>query len=149
MLETGIGTREEVPIFADGQQYCFDLTIEPLHNPNHEIIGITCAAVDISDYKRIELALRQSEAQARARTEELKTFMETVPAAVWIAHDPQCHQMTANWAAHELVQLASGSLVTATPRMAPIPLSSRFNAAPRYSSRRFAHAASGTDGRKY
>ncbi|MDS1347540.1 response regulator [Planktothrix agardhii] len=121
VLETGIGTREEVPIFADGQQYCFDLTIEPLHNPNHEIIGITCAAVDISDYKRIELALRQSEAQARARTEELKTFMETVPAAVWIAHDPQCHQMTANWAAHELVQLASGSLVTATPEDGSYP----------------------------
>ena len=121
VLETGIGTREEVPIFTDGQQYCFDLTIEPLHNPNHEIIGITCAAVDISDYKRIELALRQSEAQARARTEELKTFMETVPAAVWIAHDPQCHQMTANWAAHELVQLASGSLVTATPEDGSYP----------------------------
>ena len=121
VLETGIGTREEVPIFTKGQQYCFDLTIEPLHNPNHEIIGITCAAVDISDYKRIELALRQSEAQARARAEELKTFMETVPAAVWVAHDPQCHQMTANRAAHELVQLASGSLVTATPEDGSYP----------------------------
>jgi PAS domain S-box-containing protein len=115
VLETGIGTREEVPIFAYGQQYCFDLTIEPLHNSNHEIIGITCAAVDISDYKRIELALRQSEAQATARAQELKTFMETVPAAVWIAHDPQCQQMTANRAAHELVQLASGAVLTATP----------------------------------
>ena len=47
--------------------------------------------------------------------------METVPAAVWIAHDPQCHQMTANWAAHELVQLASGSLVTATPEDGSYP----------------------------
>ncbi|SKB16143.1 Multi-sensor signal transduction histidine kinase (fragment) [Planktothrix sp. PCC 11201] len=121
VLETGIGTREEVPIFSQGQQYYFDLTIEPLYNPNHEIIGITCAAVDISDYKRIELALRQSETQATARAEELKTFMETVPAAVWIAHDPQCHQMTANRAAHELVQLPSGSVVTATPEDGSYP----------------------------
>ncbi|MGL6136697.1 MAG: ATP-binding protein [Planktothrix sp.] len=122
VLETGIGTREEVLIFTDGQQYCFDLTIEPLHNPNHDIIGITCAAVDISDYKRIELALRESETQARARAEELKTFMETVPAAVWIAHDPQCHQMTANPAAHELIQLPSGSVVTTTPEDGSFPL---------------------------
>ncbi|WRH66006.1 MAG: PAS domain-containing protein [Planktothrix sp. GU0601_MAG3] len=121
VLETGIGMREEVPIFSQGQQYYFDLTIEPLYNQNQEIIGITCATVDISDYKRIELALRQSEAQARARAEELKTFMETVPAAVWIAHDPQCHQMTGNRAAHELVRLPSGSVVTATPEDGSYP----------------------------
>ena len=115
VLETGIGTREEVPVFSQGQQYYFDLTIEPLHNAQDEIIGVTCAVVNISDYKRIELALRQSETEATARAEELKTFMETVPAAVWIAHDPQCHRMTANRAAHDLVNLSCGSVVTATP----------------------------------
>jgi len=46
--------------------------------------------MDITELKRTEAALRESEATASDRAEELKTFMETVPAAVWIAHDPQC-----------------------------------------------------------
>ncbi|VXD23132.1 putative Histidine kinase [Planktothrix serta PCC 8927] len=242
VLDTGIGTREEVLLVVKGQKYYFDLTIEPLRNSEDELIGVTCAAVDISDYKQVKFALRQSdtilntflssspiglavfdrnlrylyanetlaamnglplkehigrrlgevvphiraefaplleqvietrqpllnrefrgqiypgdeihhylanhfpvclsdgevlgvgvtvmditelkraeaalresEATASARAEELKTFMETVPAAVWIAHDPQCHRMTANLAAHELVQLPSEGIVTATP----------------------------------
>jgi hypothetical protein len=41
--------------------------------------------------------------------------MEIVPAAVWIAHDPKCHQMTANQAAYELMRATPGSVATATP----------------------------------
>ncbi|MEC4814702.1 MAG: PAS domain-containing protein [Scytonema sp. PMC 1069.18] len=70
---------------------------------------------DITERKETEAALRQSEAIARARAEELETFMEAVPAAVWIAHDPQCHQMTANRSAYELVRMSSGAVITATP----------------------------------
>jgi PAS domain S-box-containing protein len=47
----------------------YDLTLEPLRDPNGEIIGITGAAVDIRDRKRAELALAESEAKFRSLSE--------------------------------------------------------------------------------
>jgi PAS domain S-box-containing protein len=250
VLETGMGTREEVKISWQGQDFYYDLTVEPLRNVNHEIVGITCAAVDISDRKHVELALRksetllnaffagspvglafldrdlryvhanealaavnglpleahlghtlwevlpdwapqiaeilqqvmeskepllgrefsgratpsaayrhclvnfypvylsdgevlgvgvtlvditelkqteralrESEAIVKARAEELETFMETVPVAVWIARDPQCHHTIANRTAYELIRLLPGSIATATPAIGKYPFS--------------------------
>ncbi|BAY25374.1 multi-sensor hybrid histidine kinase [Calothrix sp. NIES-2100] len=49
VLVTGVGTRKEVSITtAKGTQY-YDLTIEPLRNESQQIIGITCACIDISE----------------------------------------------------------------------------------------------------
>ncbi|WP_199314430.1 PAS domain-containing protein [Planktothrix sp. FACHB-1365] len=123
VLETATGAREELCLSIEGQKYYFDLTIEPLRNTQDEVIGVTCSGVNISDHKQVELALRESEGLANAIAEELRTFMETVPAAVWVAHDPQCHDMTANRAAHQLVQLPSGGIVTATPEDGSYPFS--------------------------
>jgi PAS domain S-box-containing protein len=70
---------------------------------------------DISERKQAEAALQQSEAIAKARAQELETFMETVPVAVWIAHDPQCHHMSVNRTAYDLMRLPPDSVLTATP----------------------------------
>lgn len=75
----------------------------------------------VTELQQSEAALRQSEAIAKARAEELEIFMETVPAAVWIAHDPQCYHMSANRAAIELTRKSSGSVFTATPADANYP----------------------------
>jgi PAS domain S-box-containing protein len=77
-----------------------------------QVIGI---AHDITDRKQAQAALQVSEAQARARAEELEAFMEVVPVAVWLAHDPECHQVTVNAAAYELMRSKPGSVATATP----------------------------------
>jgi PAS domain S-box-containing protein len=69
VLETGQGTRKEVPITNKEQLNYYDFTLEPLRDPNGEIIGITGAAVDISDRKRTELALGESEAKFRSLSE--------------------------------------------------------------------------------
>ena len=53
-------------------------------------------------------ALRQSEAQARARQAELTTMMATIPAAVFIAHDAACELITGNPAALALLRLPPG-----------------------------------------
>ncbi|MBD3562706.1 PAS domain S-box protein, partial [Planktothrix sp. FACHB-1355] len=72
-------------------------------------------SIDITAQIRVEKALRESEALVRAQARELQAFMEIVPAAVWIAHDPNCHQMTANCAAYELMRAKPDSVTTATP----------------------------------
>jgi PAS domain S-box-containing protein len=61
VIATGVGVREEVRIAMPDQDYYYDLTIEPLHGATGNILGITCAAVDVTQRKQMELALRQSE----------------------------------------------------------------------------------------
>jgi PAS domain S-box-containing protein len=82
------------------------------------LVGVN---VDITEQKQIEMALRYSQVIAKTRAEELETFMETVPAAVWIAHDPQCHYMTANRAASELMRLPPSSVMSAAPIQGQYP----------------------------
>ncbi|MCL4395929.1 MAG: PAS domain S-box protein, partial [Chloroflexi bacterium] len=52
VLETGVGTREEVSTTVDGQRRTFDLTVEPLNAADGRIVGVTCASIDISERKR-------------------------------------------------------------------------------------------------
>lgn len=58
-----------------------------------------CAAgitQDITPRKEAEAALLLSESLSRTRAEELETFMETAPASVFIAYDPEGRKITAN-----------------------------------------------------
>lgn len=87
----------------------------PVCLPDGELLGVGVTVMEISELKRVEAALRISEAFAHARVQELETLMEITPAALWIAHDPDCHQMTANQTAYKLMRMPPGSLTTATP----------------------------------
>ncbi|HBY78442.1 MAG TPA: hypothetical protein DEG47_15875, partial [Cyanobacteria bacterium UBA11148] len=61
VLDTGVGVREEVKITRQGKDWYYDLTVEPLRDSNNQIIGVTCASVDISERKHSEMALQKSE----------------------------------------------------------------------------------------
>jgi two-component system, LuxR family, sensor kinase FixL len=63
---------------------------------------------DITERKRAEELLRTSAADARARRTELETLMDAIPAAVLIAQDAACQQMTGNRAAMELLRMPPG-----------------------------------------
>ncbi|MEI1375573.1 response regulator [Nostoc sp. UHCC 0926] len=49
VLTTGIGTREEVSITIKDTTRYYDLTVEPLRNESQELVGVTCASIDISE----------------------------------------------------------------------------------------------------
>jgi PAS domain S-box-containing protein len=66
VLETGSGVREEVKLTMHNQDFYYDLAVEPLQTEAGETIGITCASVDITGRKQMELALRQSETTLNA-----------------------------------------------------------------------------------
>ena len=67
------------------------------------ISGIT---LDITERKRAEAALKQAEALQRQRAEELETILAATPAALVIAKDADCIEMSGNRAAYDLLRLS-------------------------------------------
>lgn len=57
---------------------------------------------------------RQAEQALRDRAEEIERLLEVVPAAVWVASDPQCQTITGNRRANEFYEAAPGENVSAT-----------------------------------
>jgi signal transduction histidine kinase/ActR/RegA family two-component response regulator/HAMP domain-containing protein len=66
-------------------------------------------------------ALKTSEAEARARAEELRSILAVTPAAIWIARDTECRVITGSRFAHEILQQPLGANLskTAPPGEAP------------------------------
>lgn len=64
---------------------------------------------EADELKRFNSELELREAAARARATELSVIMDTVPAAMFIGHDPECRRMTSNRAACELLRLPPGA----------------------------------------
>jgi len=54
VLQSGQSMRQEVTYRIGDQTVVYDLTLEPLRNPNGEIIGLTGAAMDLTDLRRLE-----------------------------------------------------------------------------------------------
>ncbi|MBE9202098.1 MULTISPECIES: response regulator [unclassified Nodularia (in: cyanobacteria)] len=62
VLTNGIGIREEVSITTPQGTRYYDLTVEPLRNESQEIVGITCAGIDVSESKLSEAKIREQAA---------------------------------------------------------------------------------------
>ncbi|MBN3890688.1 MAG: PAS domain S-box protein [Nostoc sp. JL31] len=69
VIETGVATRQEVYLTTYGEDCYYDLLVEPLKDADNSIQGITCTAVNITQLKQTEQALRESEAKFRSVVE--------------------------------------------------------------------------------
>ena len=56
VIESGVGQRHEVPVLHAGVERWFDLVVQPKLDAAGAVIGVTCAAVDITERKHGELA---------------------------------------------------------------------------------------------
>jgi PAS domain S-box-containing protein len=78
VLATGAGVRQEVSITSNEETFYFDLSVEPHRNSDGEIIGITAAAIDVTERKRLlqqEQAIRlELEAANRMKDQFLSTL---------------------------------------------------------------------------
>jgi signal transduction histidine kinase/ActR/RegA family two-component response regulator len=71
----------------------------------HEPTESELRALDVLARQAADLIERKkTDAAVRRRAEELERVMEAVPAAVWIAHDPECRNITGNRHANEFVE---------------------------------------------
>ncbi len=83
-----------------------NLTEEPA------VRGFVVNGRNITARKRAEEALRESEGRERRRAAELQAIMEAVPAAVFIAVDPECRIMLGSRRTYDLLRLPQGSNIS-------------------------------------
>ncbi|MDS0474672.1 MEDS domain-containing protein [Natrinema sp. 1APR25-10V2] len=74
VLETGEGVREELTYELPSGTVSYDLTVEPLHDESGEIIGLTCAALDITERKQHQRELEDTISQLEETNQRLEQF---------------------------------------------------------------------------
>ncbi len=75
VLESGVGRREEVTVTLPSGACSYDLMIEPRMDASGAIIGVAGVAVDITERKRTEQRLRDSETQLREADRHKDEFL--------------------------------------------------------------------------
>ncbi|MEK9500286.1 chemotaxis protein CheB [Gaopeijia maritima] len=75
VLRTGEGVRQEVSVRLDGETRILDVTIDPLTDHEGTIVGLTKAALDITEQKRAEEDLRIAKAAAETANEAKSSFL--------------------------------------------------------------------------
>lgn len=83
----------------------------PYRTSRNAVEGAVITFVDVTD-------LKEAQAKAASRSEELEILMESVPAAVWIATDRSCRQITGNQLGYRMLHLETGKNVS---KSAPEP----------------------------
>lgn len=72
VLATGTGVRQEVKCTLHSEKHVYDLTVEPVRDLHGQIIGLTGAAMDITEHKRLESEVLQiSEMEQRRIGQDL------------------------------------------------------------------------------
>jgi PAS domain-containing protein len=69
-------------------------------------------SIDISEQKRAEQALRDSEARERARALELEGILDALPLAMFIARDPEARNIAGSRMTYEMLRLPPGSNIS-------------------------------------
>jgi hypothetical protein len=72
VLVTGTGVRQEISRTVNDEKQIYDLTVDPIHGPDGRITGITGAAMDVTERKRLEEQILQiSEMEQRRIGQDL------------------------------------------------------------------------------
>ncbi len=85
VMKTGVGRREEVVLHSLGDEKVFDARVEPLRDDRGKITGVICAAIDITEGRRMEEALKKAndslEERVKDRTRRLRQLTEELTKA--------------------------------------------------------------------
>lgn len=77
-LESGAARRQEVRVNEGGVDLWFDLHVEPLRDGGGELIGLTCAAIDVTERKESEAQLRLLMRELTHRSKNLLAVIQAM-----------------------------------------------------------------------
>ncbi|RCJ23593.1 hybrid sensor histidine kinase/response regulator [Nostoc sp. ATCC 43529] len=80
VLNSGIAAREEVSIRTTETTRYYDLTVEPLRNESQEVVGVTCASIDITER---QAALREHKL-AQEKIKEQAALLDVTTDAICV-----------------------------------------------------------------
>jgi two-component system, cell cycle sensor histidine kinase and response regulator CckA len=103
LMEQGMRSGESTDIRQDGTEVVVNSSVNTIADEYGG--GWFAVARDISESKKAESVLRESEARERSRAAELEAIMEAVPAVVSIARDAECRRIVGNRMAYEQLRL--------------------------------------------
>ncbi|MEN3365487.1 MAG: diguanylate cyclase [Burkholderiales bacterium] len=83
VLESGSGAREIVKVSRGGNDDFYDLTIEPLRNDHGEIVGIACAAMDVTERRKAEEDLLATQEALAQQTRQLVDAQRLAHIGSW------------------------------------------------------------------
>lgn len=114
-------TTEEPVTMADGRTVTYLSTKVAHRGPSGEVLGLVGVSIDISAQKKQAAEALETSERLRARNEELETLLDVIPAAVFIATDPQAEEMTGNSYYHALLRVPAGASIarSAPPGVRP------------------------------
>ena len=106
----------EIPTFRmekryirkDGTVIWVDMSTASVRDDQGRPAYLVTHVHDITERKRAEEALRESERRERERAEELAVLFEAVPMPVFIARDPDCLHLRGNRLADEILRIPHG-----------------------------------------
>ncbi|MGE5523537.1 MAG: PAS domain-containing protein [Rhodospirillaceae bacterium] len=85
----------------------------PVKNPGGKVVAIAVAVDEITERKLAQDELAANRLELQRRVQELETLMASVPAAILIAHDCHCTEITGNREAEKLFRVSPGERITA------------------------------------
>jgi two-component system sensor histidine kinase UhpB len=96
----------------DGSIVWAELTVSCVRSAIGEVEFSIGVIVDVTERKRAEQALRESERAARRHATELRTILDTVPAAIFITRDAEARHIEGNRFCTESLRMAPGQNVS-------------------------------------
>lgn len=98
VLNSGSGERKEITLKVGAETEAYDTTVEPLFGADGSLIGLTVAALDITERARAQAAIQRSE-------QEFHQLADSMPQIVWSAR-PDGHLDYCNERCYEFTGLS-------------------------------------------
>ncbi len=114
LARDGFWRGENVPVLRAGEERHVESSVSVLAGRGGGRPGLLAVIRDVTDRVRAEEALRRAEECARRRASELDVVLDTVPAAVWIARDPESRRIDGNRLGIDLLRAPRGANVSMT-----------------------------------
>jgi len=99
-------------IRVDGARRWLIARGEAHRDASGDVVQLRGTVHDITERKRTEEALRESEARERARVKELETLLDAAPITILIAADAECRSITANRTGSQLHNVQLGANIS-------------------------------------